>query len=151
MKYEKLQVDLLKLMFKKSNNVIHGTIKDGRVAIGTPHFLMFVPAEKILIKFQNEPFKGLSERFDIDQISPHYEPAKKLYTFEKTIDDVKRQVAKFQTESGKIIYMNSDFLKYFEKNATVFIRNSVDFTCVFEGDMEFAGIIFPIRVREDDE
>lgn len=152
MKIEKLQVDALKTILKgHSEQVIHGRLKDGRIAIGSPYFLGFLPEDQIHIILDNPPFEKMAYRMDLD--FDGYELVKIRYSFDH-VDDKgnKMKITKLITESGKVAYLNPVFLKYFDNNAGVFIKSRKDLICIFEDDPDvFAGVIFPVNIVERDQ
>lgn len=140
-KFERMQVDLLKAMFH-DHPVVHGTLNDGRIAMGFDSCLVFVPTEEILIRFTTEEYT-VNKIFE--NASWNIEPADYVYTLELSTD--KRKVAKFQTDSGKVAYVDTGYLKYFDKNARFFVKSHKEPVCVYEGD-ELAGIILPVNMTE---
>lgn len=149
MKVEKLQVDALKTILKgHQEQVVYGKLKDGRIALGSPCFLGFLPEDQVMIKIPHEPFPKMGDKLDLN--FSDYELGKVLYTFDH-VDDKgnKMKITKLITESGKVAYLNPVFLKYFDKDARVFIRIRRDLICIFEDDPDvFAGVIFPINYVE---
>ena len=140
-KFERMQVDLLKAMFH-DHPVVHGTLKDGRIAMGLDSCLVFVPADQVLIRFTTEEF---TVNKIVENASWNIEPADYVYTLELPTD--KRKVAKFQTDSGKVAYVDTRYLKYFDKDARFFVKSYKEPVCVYEGD-ELAGIILPVNMTE---
>ena len=152
MKIEKLQVDVLKTILKgHPEQVIHGRLKDGRIAIGSPYFLAFLPEDQVHVIIDHPPYEKMANRMDLD--FDGYELGKEMYTFDHVDDEGnKMKITKFQTESGKVAYLNPMFLKYFDKNARVFIKSRRDLICIFEDDPDvFAGVIFPVNIIERDQ
>lgn len=140
-KFERMQVDLLKAMFH-NHPIVHGTLKDGRIAMGMDCCLVFVPADQVLIRFKNEEY---TVNKIVENASWNIEPADYVYTLELSTD--KRKVAKFQTDSGKVAYVDTRYLKYFDKNARFFVKSHKEPVCVYEDD-EIAGIILPVNMTE---
>ena len=140
-KYEKMQVDLLKAMLH-DHPVVHGTLDDGRIAMGMDCCLVFVPADQVLIRFKNEEY---TVNKIVENASWNIEPAEHVYDLELPTD--KRKVAKFQTNSGKVAYVDTRYLKYFDKDAKFFVKSHKEPVCVREDD-ELAGIILPVNMTE---
>lgn len=152
MKIEKLQVDALKTILKgHPEQVVYGKLKDEKIAIGTPYFLGFLPEDQVMIKIPHEPFPKMDDKLDLD--FSDYELGNEMYTFDH-VDNKgnKMKITKFQTESGKVAYLNPEFLKYFDKDARVFVKSRRDLICIFEDDLDvFAGVIFPVNLVERDQ
>lgn len=145
MKIEKLQVDALKTILKgHPEQVVHGRLKDGRIGVGSPYFLGFLPEDQIHVILDHPPFPKMGEKMDLD--FDEYELGKEMYTFDDKGN--KTKITKFQTESGKVAYLNPVFLKYFDKDARVFIKSRRNLICIFEEVAVFAGVIFPVNIVE---
>lgn len=140
-KHERIQVDLLKGMFHDCQ-VVHGTLNDGRIAMGTNCFLVFVPADQVLIRFTTEEY---TVNKIVENASWNIEPAEHVYDLKLPTD--KRKIAKFQTDSGKVAYVDTEYLKYFDKDARFFVKSQREPVCVYEYD-ELAGIILPVNMTE---
>lgn len=151
MNTDKIQIDTLKKMLSgKEFDVVHGKLKDGRIAVGNQHVLVFIPEDKVKLKLRGEGFTRLAEIADETRIDAEYETAKLMYNFDKTIKRKKVNVTKYQTDSGKITYVNSDLMKYFDRNVQVMLKSRKDFLWIYDAsEGDYVGIVFTLNIEEE--
>lgn len=149
----KLQTDALKTMIA-GGEVIHAKLKGDIVALGSAYCVGFLPDSKVKVRLEGDGYTRLQKMID-DRDLAHYEIAKQMYTIDHTMKNKKKiKVVKLQTESGRIAFVDQVYLKYFDKDARLFVIGPRQFVCVYESDPItdediLAGIIFPVLVNKE--